>query len=151
MKFFGLLLLLLSSTSSFGFNRHKCSNSFPGSRGYGWQYSSLATLFGLSTSSAEFISSTGNCAAFGSLEDKRNHYYSYNFESIQTEIAKGGGEYLDNLLSLFGCEVDKKRTLINKFKSEYSLNFKSYSQDSKIKIFKSTQEFCALSAGQKQA
>jgi hypothetical protein len=60
---------------------------------------------GASLSSSGFSSSIGACSALGSnLEEERKLFYTFNYNYIKSDIAKGGGENLISFLVLSDCE-----------------------------------------------
>lgn len=73
-------------------------------------------------SSAQFTTSTGDCAAIGyhSKENKKLFYVENDLD-LQLNIAKGDGVYLSELTSIYGCTdlVKTKKSLMNNYKFIY--------------------------------
>lgn len=64
-----------------------------------------AHVFGITTTTGMYISSTGECSALRSrakLDDARE-FISANQDSLKSEMAAGSGEHLDALTELFRC------------------------------------------------
>lgn len=96
MKYF-LMSLLLVSTNLFALNGRKCDNLMRKKTFWG-----LPSF--LTTSSAQFTSSTGECSVLGdNKEEQKRSFYFANIEQLKNEIARGSGENLTTLFLLNGC------------------------------------------------
>ena len=73
-----------------------------------------------SSSSTSFTSSTSGCGLFA-RNDLRNHFIEENYYAIKLDSAKGGGEYLQALATLSGCERAEAQS---RFESKMRSNFK---------------------------
>lgn len=77
----------------FAYNHRKC---MVGTRDYNG-------IVGVFISSSSFTTSTGDCAMFGSIKEKKQHFIAFNSEQLKVDIARGGGEYLEAYAELSGC------------------------------------------------
>lgn len=100
---FSKLFYILTLWTLVSFNWRKCSNQNLGD----------ASIFGVTTSSGQFTTSTGGCAAIGmAKEDQAQVFYAFNHEKVLEDIAKGGGEYYSSLSRLWGCANKLDRSLV---------------------------------------
>lgn len=103
MKYIVFILVInLLAVDLFAYDSAKCTR-FRDKTG-GWAHGTL-----LFSSTSSYISSTGDCSAiaYHSKENKEK-YYAQNRAELQFDIAKGGGPYLAELSSLYGCENQKQ-------------------------------------------
>lgn len=114
MRYLFIIIVYCFSTSLFAYNSAKCNGLI---KKLGWGY---GTAYLTTTSS--YISSTGDCSAtaYHSKENKKM-YYAQNKLELKLDIAKGGGPYLSELTSVYGCSNKSKTTsaLMNNFKAIY--------------------------------
>lgn len=101
MKKILTVLLIFINVSAFGFDWDKCKKGyFDKSTGMGhWVWGLLVSVYGTS----EFIISTGDCSMVGVNTHDRKIFMAYNFDKIQVDAARGGGEYVSILGSLYEC------------------------------------------------
>jgi len=92
MKIFILILAVLSAEAH-AFNLNKCKRTYPNNRNRSWQVVALGNMIGMSTSSAEFISSTGNCAMIGQIEHEKKMFIVTNFDKMKEDLTKGNGDH----------------------------------------------------------
>lgn len=104
MKFF-LLLIILLINQSHAYVPAKCGGLFREKGFYG--------LFEFSiTSTSQFVSSSGECSALGLIRDHEDRvFYVVNRSSVETDIAKGSGEYLQTLKAYWTCESESLETI----------------------------------------
>lgn len=113
ISFLGTLLITISF-ETYGFSWKECSNQGLGS----------GHLFGLSTSSGQFTSSTGGCSALASKDQILQEFYVTNFDKIKTDFARGGGEHASILFFLSSCSAYESEMALNRFRTELpSLSF----------------------------
>ena len=110
LKTFGFLLFL-SPSLAFGFNWHKCRHNV-GAPG----------LAGMTSSTTQFTSSWGACSMLG-MTEQRKLFVASNIENLKTDAARGEGEYLNTLASLYGCDQISAHYLSNLLKTNYGKIF----------------------------
>lgn len=108
-----LVLAALISTTEFAFayNNKKCGKVFQttldgknrASNQNWFEFILSGTTMGSSASATSYISSTGPCKAWGSIDNRRTQYIASNISYLRREAAQGEGEYLNALASLYGC------------------------------------------------
>lgn len=78
------------------------------------------SVFGPTTASGMFISSTGECSALRSesANKKSKVFAQKNNEELKEDIAQGKGEYLDTFTSMMECSKVKK-SLYPRLQREY--------------------------------
>ncbi len=117
-----LLPLIFSTPSAWAYNAKNCSEKIiypkPITKD-NFSNAMAMTTIGSSSSTTSYVSSTGPCKAFGSLEKQREFYIASNFVEIKKQAAQGGGEYVDALSSYYGCKGDS-RALPKALKSHYA-------------------------------
>lgn len=112
-----LLLMFLFSSKLFAFNGYRCDLLMRKEGGF--QFFTFLT-----TSTAQFASSTGECSAIGKTsEQERELFYVMNWEFIKKDIAKGVGENLSSLLTLSGCKDTNDIVLRRQLKENYEAIF----------------------------
>lgn len=126
-----MLIFLMSSTSSFAYNWRRCkakTQVFKPEPDKPLSGNILEDVFGttskksfdltvnksvgFSVSATSFVTSTGPCKAFGMANELRTRYIAHTAKELQLELARGNGEYLTTLASLYGCN-DHGRTHFN--------------------------------------
>jgi hypothetical protein len=96
-KFSFVLVMLFFASYAFPFNGRKCDHLMRKKGGF-----RIATF--LTTSAAQFTTSTGECSALGMNKDEQKKMFYYvNFEHLRNDIAKGGGERLMAFYSIYNC------------------------------------------------
>lgn len=94
-----------------GFNWKKCSSQRLGE----------ASIFGVTTSSSQFTSSTGGCSAIGMSRDEQAQlFYAINYDKVLEDIARGRGEYYLSLSGLWGCGEEDSLKRVHPLRQEYS-------------------------------
>lgn len=135
-------LLLLVPQKSFAFKWEKCkkvykswgySKSQSGDAGtilfeYTMQFTTQTTLQ-TSTSTSSYVSSTGDCKAFGMAEEERFRYIAETHTELKMESANGEGEHVSSLASLYGCKVESHPEFAEMLKSNHSEIFNSVAED----------------------
>ena len=87
-------------------------------------------LTGNLTYSSATSSGTSECKGFALNDEQRINYIATNFFEIQEDVAKGGGEYLDGLTTIIGCEGTNFKIIL---KEDYESIFnEDYSDSEKI-------------------
>ena len=113
------MILFFQNNNTFAYNSEKCRNTRPTEAN---KHIGSSVFFQL-TSSTQFSSSWGECAAFGKV-DQREIFFIKNRDLILSESAVGIGEYIDTFAILSGYEnskdIEKFKELI---KSEFQILF----------------------------
>jgi hypothetical protein len=81
------------------------------------------------TSTGQFTSSTGECAAIGSIEEKQKTFIAANYLELQKDIARGNGEYTKALAKLFAIDLASLEVFDQQLKRNYMNIFKSETLD----------------------
>jgi hypothetical protein len=102
-----IILMMMFSELLYAYDEKKCMDR------------TLLVVGGELLSSTQFTSSWGECSAIGTRET-RNQFLQANLENIKRDAARGAGEYLHTLSSLYGCKSFSKRNL---FYSELQKNY----------------------------
>lgn len=114
MKIVLVILLLGISLPVLSFNFRNCKRSL---QPYG--------MFGGITSSVQFSTSTGACAAVAYRAEEKERFFAINYDKLQNEAARGYGEHLYTLGQLSNCSKDEQFKLNEYFKKNYPLIFLS--------------------------
>ena len=116
--------LIIFSISAHSFNWRRCTTG---------QDLGTKHIFGVTTSSAQFTTSTGGCKMFGATQSKKSKmFYAINYDKIKEDAARGGGEYLEHFAYLSGCQknystwahtlqIDFEKVFKNQMESSYNL------------------------------
>ncbi len=97
MKTVALFILTIFCIPTYSFNWDKCSDKSKGAGHYIWGM--ITSTYGTS----EFVSSTGDCAMVGQLENDRKVFIAHNLSYIQSDASRSQGEYLSAYGLLSGC------------------------------------------------
>lgn len=135
--YFASLILLCGSflsLSTYAFDMEKCSRAMPKAGAY---------IFGLPFSISSFISSTGSCAMIGEASYDRKVFIAYNLDKIQVDAARGGGEYLSVMASLYSCNSSDAKVLFKLMQENYGETFdhRNNGQDATSEIDRLVNEF----------
>lgn len=114
-----LVLLFIIPGSAFSFNSAKCKRVGLDPRGGGWGTHLVFGLFNLSTSSGQYISSTGECSAMANLESRKKTFIADNIDNLLKDIAKGSGEYAFAYAKLGGCDSIGQVQFTKEMKSRF--------------------------------
>lgn len=99
-----LLILFVYANDSLAFNWHACKQAMWVKHKYGYGF-----LIGeTAVSSSSYISSTGECAALGLIEARKQQFIAFNLDKIKVDSARGAGEYIEAYASLSGCPSDSR-------------------------------------------
>lgn len=143
MKILAVIFLASICSSSFAFNWKRCQRTFPNENPTSLGFAVFQKLVGGITSTFEYVSSTGHCAAFGSLEVQKDFYYTLNYNHIQNETARGNGETLEGLFVLFGCSDKQRPQVLQDLKQNFELYFDVRElQLSKERVFQKLAQNC---------
>jgi hypothetical protein len=120
MKIFtALSILLLNGSLTWAFDSKKCHEA-------NVEVSNWVGPFGLFTSSGQFTSSTGGCAAIGlNSNQKTQAFVASNIKELQKDIARGDGEYLTALTHLLGLDPNLSSAFKNKMQRHYDQFFQA--------------------------
>lgn len=110
--FLYILLVSLFSSKAFSFNWEKCSRFFDRAH-------PVTSIFYVMSSSSQFSISTGDCAMIGMAAHDRKVFLSYNLENIQTDSARGYGEYITAYALLSGCNEAGRKALPTHFQKNF--------------------------------
>lgn len=112
-----IFFLFFFVSNLYAFNGRKCDHLMREKGGF-----RIATF--LTTSSAQFLSSTGECSALGlNKEEQIKTFYYVNNERIKQDVAQGRGEYLDSFVQLVGCNQKTDLILRRELKNEFKILF----------------------------
>jgi len=100
--FLFLFSILSSNSTAFAYNQSRC---FAFEEKFIIPYTSffklLSTIVADLASTSSYSSSTGSCSATAMThKQKLEHFYAYNKDNIDYDLAVGNGEYLDALAYL---------------------------------------------------
>lgn len=70
-------------------------------------------------SSSQFTTSTGDCAMIGDVVHSRRVFVAYNLDKIQIDAARGAGEYLSVMASLYSCKNNDQESFSNLMQENY--------------------------------
>jgi hypothetical protein len=94
-KFVVLGLVMLTGLQARAFNYRRCMDRGIGNAYFGGQL----------TSTTQFSSSWGPCTMIGAAPlEQRRLFIASTIDSIKLDSARGGGEYLTTMASLYGCD-----------------------------------------------
>lgn len=130
MKIVLLLSFAFLNFNSYAFNWKECKSK---------RFRSGVQILGLfeaSSSSAEFSTSTGDCAMIGVVKHDRKVFMAYNLDKIQIDAARGKGDYLSTLASLYRCQAGDVEVFSRRMQMNYSklFNSENNSQKSSLQI-----------------
>jgi len=91
MKKIIILITLFSSSYLSAFNWDKCTRKYKN------------PVLGLPISTTSFVSSTGACAMISMAAHDKKVFIAHNLNNLQSDSARGDGEYLSAYASLSGC------------------------------------------------
>jgi hypothetical protein len=117
LRSFLVIMFLMTSFSSRAFNWEKCKsrNLYGGSGVEG-------IIFNFSTSTSQFVSSTGNCAAIGKADHDSKLFIALNFEKMKVDFSKGEGEYAAAFAEFYYCKEHEKKIIFSmRIKEKYQL------------------------------
>ena len=134
MKVSSVIFLFIASVNVYAFDLEKCSKVFPAGG---------ASVFGLPFSTSSFVSSTGRCAMIGEASHDRKVFIAYNLDKIQVDAARGGGEYLSVMASLYSCNSSDAKVLFKLMQENYGETFdhRNNGQDATSEIDRLVNEF----------
>ena len=132
MRLVIFFMALLCATSLFAFNWKKCDQDTPATP--------LVGPFILSTSTAQFISSTGDCAMIGFAGYDKKVFLAHNLDQMQNDSARGGGEYLQAFAILSGCSPEAQHRLFQAFQLNYQQIYGTTSERSIEAIYESMEK-----------
>lgn len=121
MKTFFLLMLIFilgNSPKAFAFNWGKCKRGGLDTRG-GIGTMVGASLLNMTTSSAQFLTSTGECAMLGVMENDKKVFIADNLDRMKDEFAKGSGEYSSSFARMHGCLQSGQTHFLKIMKKNY--------------------------------
>ena len=75
------------------------------------------------TSTTSYVSSTGECRAFGMNDLERVQYIAETHFELQLEIAQGAGDHIVSLATLYGCNDQAKLQFNKIMKNNHSQIF----------------------------
>lgn len=120
-----LLMSLIWSSRSHAFNWDRCEREVLNKGGTHLSPGNRQGLFGATTvqkttnssaSSTSYVSSTGACAAFaGTSLYERRVFIVENREELGKQCARGSGEHLETLASLYGCTETSRPEVMRAF------------------------------------
>ncbi|GIL18199.1 MAG: hypothetical protein BroJett040_19500 [Oligoflexia bacterium] len=91
-----------------------------------WKEVKTWEFLGISSSTTSFVSSIGDCAMLANTDqEKQKIFFATNYEDIKKDIARGDGEHLRTLVSLFLIKNKKVDSFIEELKKNYMKIYKS--------------------------
>lgn len=111
-----LFVLLLTITNAHAFNWDKCDRFLGKASG----------LYGGVASTSSFITSTGDCSMIGMASHDKKVFIAHNLDHLQSDSARGDGEYLSAYATLSGCNEIGYERLKNALQANFS---EIYGQD----------------------
>jgi hypothetical protein len=87
------------------FDRRRCGKVYGSTSGFGKNETFWAKFFSASTSTSQFLTSTGDCRLIGgvSTEDKK-YFIADNADQLMNDIVRAEGDYLEAVAFLYECE-----------------------------------------------
>ncbi len=76
-----------------------------------------------STSTTSYVSSSGECKAFGMAEAERHQYIAETMTELKAEAAEGQGEHVESLATLYGCSATVRPQFYEMMKSNHAKIF----------------------------
>ena len=98
-KMFLITFIFLAFKNSFAFNGEKCK-----------RFLDKGTLTSgavfLTTSTFQYVSSTGACSLIGKLDHDSKVFVADNYNQLKVDFARGYGEYAMTFASMYGCDLE---------------------------------------------
>lgn len=126
MRFLLLLFFInfLFVAKGYPFNRSRCVyRGFGGEEVRAGLVNKLVSTLNGGISISQFITSFGDCSAFGESKSERFSFFANNFEHLRSDAARGDGEYLQGASKLLGCDENGHQIFSNLLKANYSKIF----------------------------
>ncbi len=130
MRRFLLISIFLYCGNSFAFNWSKCDR-------YMDKVGHIGVMM-ISTSS--FVSSTGDCAMIGKVEQKKQTFIAVNIDQLKMEASQGEGEYLSAFSNLSSCSAVGEEYLKSTLQRNYSSIFGPESSRSASEVYSRIQD-----------
>lgn len=131
MKYiFLLIIVLVTGGDANAYNHRKCMR---GTHSY-------SGVVGLSVSSSSFLSSTGDCAMIGTVEQKKQTFIAINIDQLKIEVSQGEGEYLSAFSNLSSCSAAGEEYLKSTLQLNYSSIFGPESSRSASEVYSRIQD-----------
>lgn len=73
----------------------------------------------MTTSTFQYVSSTGACSMTGEVSHDSKVYIASNFEELREDFARGSGEYAFALAAIYGCDDEARRDLPVQMKKRF--------------------------------
>ncbi len=88
------------------FKASRCAKVFPGeSKGLGKVEKIWYVMFSVSTSTSQFLTSTGDCKMIGGIsQEERKIFVAGNADQLRMDMVRAEGEYLSAAAFLYGCD-----------------------------------------------
>lgn len=97
--------LFIQSESALALNRKRCAQVYRSTSGLGKKERHLLKAYSATTSTAQFMTSTGKCRLVGGISnDERKLFIADNSEQLKIEIVQAEGEYLTTVANLYKCD-----------------------------------------------
>lgn len=113
MKRIICIVCITLSCSSFGYNSNACKGYL---RSFGPMNPGRHMI-----STSSYVSSTGDCAMIGKVENDAYVFVAHNYEKIKQDFSKGRGEYSDAFVSIYGCDLEYRLPYSLLMKKKFSL------------------------------
>jgi hypothetical protein len=121
MNFFKTLLVLITIAlvqDSYAFNWKRCKRSGLDTRG-GVATKIVFGLLNTFSSTAQYITSTGDCAMIGRLDHDKKVFVADNMDKMKDEFARGSGEYSKSFAKMHGCYKPGQDQFLKLMKGNY--------------------------------
>lgn len=162
MKFTSLILFVQFSYSAYAFNYEECkqnynaiiepkdaiesSNRYPLISPFSSTFTSIVQTKGATSSTSQFISSSGACKAYDFKRAQIYNFLNTNLERLRVESAQGSGENLKAFNTILECSDNRLIEAIKmNYKSIYFNEDKPSNVDYAIQAIKKTAEINQLS------
>jgi hypothetical protein len=83
-----------------------------------------------SGSTTSYVSSTGDCRAFGMAEEERHTYIANSMTELKVEASEGEGEHVASLAALYGCNEVARPVFNTMLKDNHDKFFSETKNDS---------------------
>lgn len=102
---FSFILLILQIENSEAFDRRRCGKVYGSTDGLGKNERFWAKFFSASTSTSQFVTSTGDCRLIGAVsKEEKILFIADNADQLMNEVVRGEGDYLKAVAFLYNCD-----------------------------------------------
>ena len=134
-KLVATLLLSFYAVSAFAFKAEKCR-----------RFVSRIGMYGFLSSTTSYVSSTGDCAMLGRVEDVKKVFIAVNHERMMEDIAVGYGSYIETYVQLSGCPKDMGDYYVEALREKYASIFGKDTRLSSEDLYNEVEEIIRTNA-----